>query len=161
MEITSQGAVQPRGVYLEDWGGCLNLNHLIWTGAERELKMCLMLKQSSISVFRLRDVCAGWAKEEFSSCLCCTLVSATAVLFLPGALSDEGNGLVWLVGVKQSGGNDIVKGDQIQTLTLWWIWSSVLHRVASKGKNEERDARVVRNKGELGWGVHPEQRLYW
>lgn len=106
-----------------------------------------MLKMSS--GFRLGGVCAGWATEEFSSCLCCALVSSTAVLFfffLLEAASDEGNGLVWLVDVKQSEGNDKVKGDQIQTVTL-------KQRVASKGKHEERDVRVVRNEGEPGGGA--------
>lgn len=41
------------------------------------------------------------------------------VYVVTAAVSDEGNGLVWLAAVKQSGGDDKVKGDQIQTVTLW------------------------------------------
>lgn len=41
------------------------------------------------------------------------------VYVVTAAVSDEGNGLVWLAGVKQSGGDDKVKGDHIQTVTLW------------------------------------------
>lgn len=83
--------------------------------------MCLMLKQSSISGFRLGGVCASWAKEEFLLMFMLYECHSRSFFFffLPGAVTDEGNGLVWLVGVKQSGGNDKVKGDQIQTVTLW------------------------------------------